>query len=115
MRNMLYFISLSLILIITIFLYIPTTPLYKAADNEAMTALREVMASLDAVDNDGNTPLHKAAWHGHTEAITDLLDAGANPNAMDRLLGSIPLHVAARNGKPEAITALLDAGADPQI
>ena len=60
-----------------------------------------------------DTPLHSAAGTGDTAALTALLDAGADPDALDSLGAYTPLHYAARYGHAAAISALLDAGADP--
>ena len=60
-----------------------------------------------------DTPLHKAARQGDTEAIVALIDAGADPNAKDDSGGDTPLHQAAKGGHAKAIAALLAAGADP--
>ena len=65
MRNMLYFISLSLMLIITIFLYIPTTPLHEAArqgDVGEIERLLDAGAKIQARIEQGYTALHWAAW-----------------------------------------------------
>ena len=59
-----------------------------------------------------DTPLHKAARQGDTEAIVVLIDAGANPNAKDDS-GTTPLHMAAEKGHAKAIATPLAADADP--
>ena len=43
--------------------------------------LRDAGASLDAVDLDGHTPLHYAAYVGSAKMMSLLLEAGANLNA----------------------------------
>lgn len=60
-------------------------------------------------------PLHEAARGGHNEAMDALLQAGADPDALDGL-GWAPLHWAAAWGQREATVALVEAGAavDPR-
>ncbi|HVF38476.1 MAG TPA: ankyrin repeat domain-containing protein [Gemmatimonadaceae bacterium] len=43
-----------------------------------------------AFDDDGATPLHHAAFHGHREIAELLLTAGAELNARDRMHGATP-------------------------
>ena len=106
-----------------------STPLHWAVvgGNPArVQKLLDAGADLNAVDNDGSTPLHIAArarlyLGGENPAIVQkLLDAGADLNAVDND-GSTPLHIAARGclylgEENPAIVAivqkLLDAGAD---
>ena len=68
---------------------------------------------VNARDEDGFTPLHRAAAFSTTPAIISaLLDAGAEVNARTEG-GQTPLHLAAMWSKtPAIITALLDAGAE---
>ncbi|KAL1511160.1 hypothetical protein AB1Y20_005976 [Prymnesium parvum] len=47
-------------------------------------------ADINATDEDGDTPLHLAAYHGHAEPVEMLLNKGAEPNAKD------PVRVAPR-------------------
>ena len=57
-------------------------------------------------------PLHRAAGAGDTDAIAELLAAGAAVFVRD-VHGNTPLHSAAMNGRVAAIAALRAAGADP--
>jgi len=52
-------------------------------------------ASVNVVDRYGRTPLHRAAYKGHTEVAEALVAAGADPAAADRD-GDTPLHDAYR-------------------
>ncbi len=45
---------------------------------------------LNALDDDGATPLHHAAWAGDLELIQRLLDAGADPSITDRRFEATP-------------------------
>ena len=66
---------------------------------------------MNARDLEGETPLHSAAYSGHSEDIKTLLEAGADPNARDNK-GNTPLHWAVFGGHAEAVTALLEPGVD---
>mmetsp|Transcript_22387 Transcript_22387/g.53644 ORF Transcript_22387/g.53644 Transcript_22387/m.53644 type:complete len:205 (+) Transcript_22387:189-803(+) len=59
----------------------------------------------------GNTPLHWAAAFGKIDMIAQLLDAGADANALSNK-GETPAHSAAGAGQGEALAALIQAGAD---
>ena len=59
-----------------------------------------------------DTPLHHAAFHGHTRVVCELLRQGADPTAVDDD-GATPLHCAAGSGHVTITEALLQAGADP--
>ncbi|HTL35067.1 MAG TPA: ankyrin repeat domain-containing protein, partial [Kofleriaceae bacterium] len=78
-------------------------------------------AAVDAANRRRQQPLHYAVDGGpggHWEpaaqvaTITALIDAGADPNAVD-MGGVTPLHRAVRNRCAAAVKALLDRGADP--
>lgn len=60
------------------------------------------------------TPLHLAAERGHTELISVLAAAGANPNFKTKE-GHVPLHFAAYRGAVDAVSALINAGAEVNI
>jgi ankyrin repeat protein len=83
-------------------------------DTEKIAALIEAGVWLDETD-EGETALHWAVSRQHTEIVTMLLDAGADPNVPDND-GYTPLHDVAEMGDcPPVRTmreALLAAGAD---
>jgi len=60
---------------------------------------------------DGQTPLHFAAMHGHTAVAKFLLEGDANTSAQDSA-GATPLHEAIRYGNLEVARLLLAGGAN---
>jgi ankyrin repeat protein len=63
-----------------------------------------------------SSSLNSAAYRGNTEAIVQLLDAGANVNAKD-LSGETPLFAALRGGQAQAVEPeswILGTKASPQ-
>lgn len=71
----------------------------------AITALVDAGAKLDAVNNDGFTPLHAAAALGQTKAIITLLDVGANLEAADND-GFTPIDLARKRYHYEVVELL---------
>ncbi len=72
-----------------------------------VSVLLENGAHVNAVDQDGDTPLHDAACNGHEDAVDALLAKdGVNVNAADTD-GNTPLHVAVRLGHVGVVNALL--------
>jgi hypothetical protein len=67
-------------------------------------------ASVEAVDNQGERPLHAAARCRSDDAALALLDLGADPNAIDGD-GRSPLHFAALSGGVSVFSALIERGA----
>ena len=57
--------------------------------------------------------LVSAVESGDAEAVRGLLNAGADPNAVDRTSGDPVLMTAAKQRQVDMVQALLDAGADP--
>ncbi|NKB67496.1 MAG: hypothetical protein GKR89_10575 [Candidatus Latescibacteria bacterium] len=71
-------------------------------------------AQARATNEYGTTPLHLAAWNGHTEAARLLLEQGADPSAEDRG-GCPPLYYGPYWGQHAEVTELLlQYGADLQ-
>lgn len=95
------------------------TILHNAAANTnnptVVQLLLEADADPNAMNDRGQTPLHRGATNSNPVVISHLLSAGADPNAMDND-GYTPLHyAAAQSGNARAVTRLLDAGADALV
>jgi cytohesin len=65
-------------------------------------------------DENGETPLHYAAWEGRLKVVKLLLEHGADPNVQDKD-GETPLHLAAWDGHLDVVELLLEHGANPNI
>lgn len=74
---------------------------------------RRIIA-IDSRDSDGDTPLHVIARRGDVAAVSVLLAAGANPNAIGDM-GETPLHVAIAKGSIQVVNALMRNGARADI
>ena len=66
------------------------------------------------------TPLHLAAYRGHTDVVQLLLDRKADPNLVNpdtsvQDANVAALHLAALNGHKEVVQVLLDGGANPNV
>lgn len=60
---------------------------------------------VDAVDHDGQTPLHYAVFKGRARFVTMLLDHGAHP-AVVNVMGVTPLYIAAALGREDIVDQL---------
>ena len=74
-------------------------------DAEMVALLLEFKASVDAIDQDGKTPLHWAAQTANKEIVRLLLDAKAKPDALDDG-GATPLSWAEISENKEVIQML---------
>ncbi|NOR73445.1 MAG: hypothetical protein GQ467_06215, partial [Mariprofundaceae bacterium] len=59
----------------------------------------------DARDGDGSTPLILAAEHGHIDALSRLLELGANPDLANDL-GEVPIHRSARMNRQDDVLSV---------
>lgn len=93
------------------------TPLFRTILFDRKTnadVLLSLGANVNAVDNYGNTVLHKIAQEGDRKAemATFMISRGANVNAVS-FYGETPLHKAAFFGNSQIALILLQNGADP--
>ena len=70
--------------------------------------------TLESRGSGGDTPLHVLLWRKDFGGAKDLIEAGANPNAVGDM-GETPLHLAIRQEVLDIIDSLLAAGANPDI
>jgi ankyrin repeat protein len=82
------------------------------ADWSKVRALLKEHTDANAVQKDGMTALHWAAFHDNLETASALLAAGAKPKVENRF-GVAPLSLACTNGNADLVKTLLAAGADP--
>lgn len=86
--------------------------LHEAAARGKVERVRSLLAggaAVDAMNEDGQTPLMEAAAVGKDQVVKILLEAGADPSKGR----SIALDFAVRLGNIECVRLLLEAGADP--
>ena len=86
---------------------------------EAIRALIEAGADVNARDSDGETPLMRAALWGNAEAVRVLIEAGADVNAKSDYIGQTALIHAAGyalwSRDTEIVNILIKAGADVNV
>jgi ankyrin repeat protein len=80
----------------------------------AFAGLSTLAAHVDEVDEDGDTPLHQAAYDGQLKVVTYLVSKGANVNARN-VFDETPLFVAVMNNQLEVVQYLCQQGADLSI
>jgi uncharacterized protein len=81
--------------------------------NAIIEAIDRDPSLLEAHSGDGWTPLHLAAFFGHAEVASALLDRGADVNARStNAMKNTPLHAAAAGNNTELMRLLLERGAD---
>ena len=88
------------------------TDAVRNADKDALRALLKQGANANAVEADGTTALHWAAYRDDLESADLLIRAGAKVNAANDL-GATPLWTACQNAGAPMVRKLLQAGANP--
>jgi ankyrin repeat protein len=84
-----------------------------AAQRGDLSAVRSALfVGVDAVNEDGGTALHVAAWHGQLDVIRLLLSERATLNKPAAKTASTPLHWAVQNGQVAAARLLRERGAN---
>lgn len=82
------------------------TPLHLARDADTVKLLLRLGADANARDAGGDTPLHlRAATQGSLDAVTALIQAGANPRLADHRRKSA-LDLARASGSPDVVAYL---------
>lgn len=90
----------------------PVADAAEKADWPRVRVLLEEKVDPNALQVDGTTALHWAAYHDEVNMAQLLLAAGANARAANRY-GVTPLSLACTNGNTKLVQMLLAAGADP--
>ncbi|XP_023274196.1 ankyrin repeat domain-containing protein 49 [Seriola lalandi dorsalis] len=86
-----------------------------AAENNRLSTVHRLLTAdpllVHCCDEDGYTPLHRAAYSGHVDVVSALLTAGSkvNPRTID---GWTPLHSACRWSRVTVVSFLLQHGAE---
>jgi ankyrin repeat protein len=90
----------------------PLADAVERRDKQAVVALLQEQADVNAPQGDGATALHWAAYLEDAETAALLIRAGAKVSAPNNY-GVTPLALASQNGNAAVLQQLLKAGADP--
>merc|ERR1711972_749916 len=69
----------------------------------------------DSMSVDSRTPLQAASWHGSSEIVTLLIEAGASLDAQVPLKRDAALHLACEAGHTAVVKLLVDARANTKL
>lgn len=84
----------------------------RTGDTQTLDAYIAAGVPADLANDNGDTLVMLAAYHGHAATVRALLARGADPDrANDK--GQTPLAGAAFKGEPDVVEALVNGGADP--
>lgn len=83
---------------------------YENANPDFVKDLINIGANVNAINDDGKTPLMYAARDGSSSVVKVLLEAGANVNTVDNSRKTALMYAAEKN-TPDVVNVLLDAGA----
>ena len=78
-----------------------------AGDFEELEEFNTAGIDIDILDDDGQTPLHKACSYGKEETVKLLVGFGANINTQDNL-GATPIMLAAANNNTDIVIYLMN-------
>ena len=90
----------------------------KSAKNGNTAKIAELLdadpALINARDSDGSSPLHCASWKGHVDAVSLLLQRGADvaDENQNSHWGGAALHAAAHGNQKAVAEVLIQHGAD---
>jgi uncharacterized protein len=94
----------------------PSLDIFEACAAGVTSVVRELSEQSDLLhshSSDGWTPLHLAAFFGHRDLASALIDKGAQVDARStNSMKNTPLHAAAAGQKAELVRLLLQQGAD---
>ena len=90
----------------------PLADAVRRGDDATIRTLLDAQVDVDAVQGDGATALHWAAYLDDADTVALLIRAGADVNLPNHY-GVTPLALASRNGNAPVIQQFLRAGADP--
>ncbi|HUV29656.1 MAG TPA: ankyrin repeat domain-containing protein [Acidobacteriota bacterium] len=112
------YIWLVCLLVLSIEVQASDVDIFTAAEQGDFEVVKKLVQEnpqlVTATDDQGYSPLHKAAYNNHLNVVEYLISQGADVNSASGS-GSTPLHGAAYYGHPEIVRVLLDGGAECDV